>query len=192
MTYGHALSLVGACPRRGCDRPAYVRSEAADGALLCARHALDALTAQEAPPMTTNLTTPVRAHTLADKVALVEQYGPDFTDWRIAVDPAADGWLLEWHTLTLVVTELGDLNLAKFVALERGRARKALRLIVLRVVDDLGLPRGRFLHPARIKVNAGLTRCPGCGANVRAGQHAPGSQDCRDTRYERDLSHRDE
>lgn len=49
MTYGHAESLATACPRPGCDRPAYVRSEAADGALLCARHALEALTATTTP-----------------------------------------------------------------------------------------------------------------------------------------------
>ena len=60
MTYGHAGALLVECSRPDCHRPGTISSEAADGALLCARHALDALTAQEAPPMTTNLTTPVR------------------------------------------------------------------------------------------------------------------------------------
>lgn len=44
MTYGHALDLVDKCPRPDCGRPAYVRSEADGGALLCARHALEQLT----------------------------------------------------------------------------------------------------------------------------------------------------
>ena len=49
MSYGHALDLLIECARAACHRPATIRSEAADGALLCARHGLEALTAQESP-----------------------------------------------------------------------------------------------------------------------------------------------
>lgn len=44
--YGHAAALAAAprCALDGCDRPAFIDSEAADGALVCARCALDQLT----------------------------------------------------------------------------------------------------------------------------------------------------
>lgn len=47
--YGHAAALAAAprCAIDGCDRPAFIDSEAANGALVCARCALAALTAQE-------------------------------------------------------------------------------------------------------------------------------------------------
>lgn len=55
MSYGHAAELAAAprCAVDGCDRPAFIDSEAADGALVCARCALTALTALTAQENTT-------------------------------------------------------------------------------------------------------------------------------------------
>lgn len=45
--YGHALALLTPCDRPDCDRPATALD--VDGRHVCARHALDQLTAQESP-----------------------------------------------------------------------------------------------------------------------------------------------
>lgn len=130
--------------------------------------------------------------TLGGLVELVDRFTLTATDtlddWTIREDPQLEHRAeLRWDHLALTVRALGDLDLARFVVLERQRARTALRTHVLDVVDRAGI-RGRrpFLRPATIRVNAGLTRCPGCGANVAAGHHRPGSEDCDETRRERD------
>lgn len=147
-----------------------------------------------------DLTAPHVADTFGDLVALVERYGlvEGLGDWTVAVDPTYTPGLdpravVRWDRLAIVVRDLGDLDLARFVAAERVRARHQLRRDVMRVVEELGLehPR-RFLWPADRVVNAGLTRCPRCGTNVRAGQHRPGSLDCDETRRDRLASIADE
>jgi hypothetical protein len=138
-------------------------------------------------PMT-DLTAPVRAHTLAAKVALVEQYAPD-AEWTISERPAMGrAWVLMWDRLALTVGDLGDLDLARYVVAERTRARQQLRRIVVAAAVDLGLNPGPFRHPARVVVNAGLTKCPGCACNVVARSHRPGSEECRAARVERLIS----
>lgn len=135
------------------------------------------------------LTAPIAVNTLADKVALVARYQPG-AEWTIRADlELRDTWVLRWDRLELTVGELRDLELARFVVAERIRARQDLRRRVVAIAVELGLPHaGAFRQPATIRVNAGLTRCPGCGANVAAGGHRPGSSECDETRRERDLS----
>ena len=138
-----------------------------------------------------DLTAPRYADTLADKVELVDRFtiGEDWTVTRVEELGAA--WVLRWDRLTLALRDRGDLELARYVVAQRTEARQHLRRTVVALVAELGLEHpGRYRHPATIVVNAGLTKCPGCGANVRAGGHRPGSQECHDSRYERDLSHR--
>ena len=134
------------------------------------------------------LTTPIHADTLTDKTALVARYQPG-EEWTIRTDPTLGrGWVLRWDRLELAVGDLDDLELARFVVAERQRATRFLRRLVVDTATELGLDPRPFRLPATIRVNAGLTRCPGCGANVWARSHAPGSTDCDETRRERDLS----
>lgn len=132
-----------------------------------------------------DLTAPSYALALADKVELVDRYTVG-DDWTVTlVEELGAAWVLRWDRLTLALRDRSDLELARFVVAERLAARKHLRRTVLDTVRALGLPAGPFYHPPAPKINAGLTKCPGCGANVRAGQHAPGSEDCHETRRER-------
>lgn len=135
------------------------------------------------------LTAPIVVETLADKVALVARYQPG-EEWTIRADAELrDTWVLRWDRLELTVGELDDLELARFAVAERLRATRFLRRLVVDTAAELGLePLSRFKQPATIRVNAALTRCPGCGANVAARGHRPGSPDCVETRRERDLS----
>lgn len=135
------------------------------------------------------LTAPIAVNTLADKVDLIARYQPG-AEWNITADPELrDTWVLRWDRLELTVGELSDLELARFVVAERIRARQDLRRRVVAIAVELGLEHaGAFRQPATIVVNAGLTRCPGCGANVTARGHRPGSEECHETRRERDLS----
>lgn len=126
------------------------------------------------------------ADTLAELVAIVEQFGP-FTDWTITAGHSRRA-AVRWSRLELRVAERSDLALAEFIAAERVRARQDLRRTVVRVATDLGLNPGPFRQPATIRVNAGLTRCPACSCNVRAGGHRPGSEECRLDREERLIS----
>lgn len=138
-----------------------------------------------------HITAPIVVDTLADKVALIERFQPD-TDWTITADPeAGEWWVLRWDRGTLTVGDLSDLELARFVAAERQRARGALRRLVVDTATGLGLDRDTFVRPATHRVNTGLTRCPGCGCRVIARQHRPGSDDCHTARRERDA-HRSE
>lgn len=128
------------------------------------------------------------ATTLAAKVALVDQYAID-PAWTIRpVEELGPVWVIRWDRLTIALRDRSDLELARFIVEQRRAAAKALRVTVLDTVRAIGLPDGRYYRPANRPINAGLTRCPGCRTNVRAGGHRPGSEDCQETRRERDTS----
>lgn len=136
-----------------------------------------------------HVTEPIVVDTLADKVALVERFQPD-DEWTVTANVGVgDSWVLRWDRATLTVGDLDDLELARFVAAERVRARQDLRRHVITTATALGLPARRFTAPAiPPALNTGLTRCPGCGCNVAARTHRPGSEDCRTARLDRDAS----
>lgn len=135
-----------------------------------------------------DLTAPVIVRDLPAKVALVEQYQPG-EEWTISERPLmGPAWVLQWDRLALTVGDRSDLELARFVVAERTRARQELRRTVVATAIDLGLNPGPFRHPARIVVNAGLTKCPGCACNVVARSHRPGSEECHADREERLIS----
>lgn len=134
------------------------------------------------------LTAPIVVETLADKAALVARYQPG-AEWTIGVDPDAGAtWVLRWDRLELVVGDLDDLELARFVVAERLRAVRFLRRLVVDTATELGLDPRPFRQPATIVVNAGLTRCPACACNVVARTHRPGSEECHADREERLIS----
>ena len=136
---------------------------------------------------TTTLTAPVIVRDLPAKVALVEQYQPD-DDWTISARPAlGPAWVLQWDRAALTVGDRDDLELARFIAAEKVRARHHLRRLVTTAAADLGL-NATLRQPARPVVNAGLTRCPVCSCHVTASTHRPGSPDCHDARTERAAS----
>lgn len=111
--------------------------------------------------LTNDLTAPHLAVGLGERAALLEQFG-GFHDWRVATDDTLPrgAWLASWHTLTLAVNpddygrrwmaELTERDVLLEVALNDARrgAGQYLRLVVVQAVDDLGLPRSRFLYPA--------------------------------------------
>lgn len=135
-----------------------------------------------------DVTAPHLAHTFGDLVDLVARFQPDDT-WTIALDPRTTvRAVLRWDLATITLRDPGDLDLARYVVAERQRARAALRRTVIDTVVALGLPIGPHRIAATRPVNAGLTRCPGCGANVTARTHRPGSPDCHDARRDRDTS----
>lgn len=103
-----------------------------------------------------DLTAPIIAETLADKVALIEQHQPaEASGWAILADSDVPPgrWVLRWDRVELRIgatypDALGELKLARAIAAERLKARRALRRIVVSCVDDLGLPRRQYLTPA--------------------------------------------
>lgn len=88
--------------------------------------------------------------TLADKVAVIELYSPSETlGWAIGVDRSLGRvWRVNPAHVTLIVSSLGDLELARAVVRERDAARKWLRSLVVEEALALGLKRGPFLRPA--------------------------------------------
>lgn len=137
----------------------------------------------------TDVTAPITVTALDAKVALLERFQPG-DGWLVQHDPALGRrWVLEWSRARLVVGDLGDLRLARVVVEQRLEARHHLRRTVVRVAEELALPRARlFRHPATNPVGAVLTRCPGCGCNVIASTHRPGSPECHIDAYERAYS----
>lgn len=130
-----------------------------------------------------DLTAPLVALTLADKVALVERFGlaadNALEDWSVIIDPDLDGWVLRWGYLRLTVGERSDLDLARFVVRERTAARQAVDRVAMLARRALGWGRG---EP--------LVRCVVCRtSDVASQQHAPGSSACLDTQAERRWDH---
>jgi hypothetical protein len=111
-------------------------------------NALNARLEEARRTMPDTLTVASTITTLADKVAAVERYQPD-TYWTIRTDPdAGPAWVIEWHLLTITLRDRSDLELARFIAAERRRARTALRRIVIDAASDAGLRVAPFLYPA--------------------------------------------
>jgi hypothetical protein len=126
----------------------------------------------------TDLTAPVYADTLGGMVALVEQFD-GFHEWSLLADPDGPRMVARWNILTIAVRERSDLELARFIAAERTRARQALDRITMAARAELGWGRG---EP--------WVRCVVCRVNDRASrQHTPGGPDCHTTREDRRLAH---
>lgn len=84
------------------------------------------------------------------------------------------------------MTTTATTYLTAVAARERHKGRLYVHARALLVAHRLGLDLRDFARPAGLPpVNAGLTRCPGCGANVTP-DHRPGSVECGETRRERD------
>lgn len=98
-----------------------------------------------------NTTAAVVVDTLADKVALLEQYAGVGDRGRYDTRQVAElgrAWVLRWDHLTLYVGEWDEVGYVLRVARERALARAFLRELVVTTAVDLGLPRRRFLKPA--------------------------------------------
>ena len=130
----------------------------------------------------TDLTAPLYADTLAGMVALVERFA-DFHEWPIRTDATLDVRMMaRWDRLTVTVRERSDLELARFIAQERTRARHAIDRTVVLARRELGWGRG---EP--------YVRCVVCRTTAPASlQHAPGGRECGDTREDRRLAHTDD
>jgi hypothetical protein len=132
-----------------------------------------------------DVTAPLVCLTLAEKVAAVQRFGLDaentLRDWTVIIDPDLDGWVIRWPYLRITVGENSDLNLARYIVIERTRARQAVDSVVMVARRALGWGRGE----PRV-------RCVLCRTSAAASQqHRPGSPKCRDTLEDRRHAHAD-
>lgn len=131
-----------------------------------------------------DLTRPVVAITLAEKVAAVTRFGLDtdtLGDWTVIVDPDLDGMVIRWNYLRITVGERSDLELARFIARERAEGNRHVRRVTSLARQALGWGRGG---------GEPYVRCVVCRTSAAASeQHRPGSKACRDTLAERRVDH---
>lgn len=130
-----------------------------------------------------DVTAPVVALTLADKVAAVTRFGLDvdnvLEDWTVVVDPDLDGWVIRWAYARLTIGERSDLELARFITRTRVEARQDVDVTVVVARRALGWGRG---EP--------YVRCVVCRtSDTVSRQHRPGSSECLDTQAERRWDH---